>query len=61
MLCIRRRKNEQISVTTPTGPLVITVLKLEGTQVQLGFEAPSEIHVIRKELLDQLDKKDAGK
>jgi carbon storage regulator len=48
MLVLSRKLNEKIVID---GGIVITVVKVEGGQVRLGIEAPSDVKVYREELL----------
>lgn len=48
MLVLSRKLNEKIIID---GGIVITVVKIEGGQVRLGIEAPSDVKVYREELL----------
>ena len=48
MLVLSRKINEKIVID---GGIVVTVVKIEGGQVRLGIEAPSDVKVFREELL----------
>lgn len=48
MLVLSRKVNEKIVID---GGIVVTVVKVEGGQVRLGIEAPSDVKVYREELL----------
>ncbi len=49
MLVLSRKRMEQIVIGSE---IRITVVKLEGTQVRLGIEAPGDLTVLRSELVD---------
>lgn len=50
MLVLKRTQGEQIIIA---GGIEITMLGLErGSKVKLGFTAPSDVRIMRKELLD---------
>lgn len=49
MLVLSRGENERVRIGDN---IVVTVVRLSGNTVRLGFEAPSEIPVVREELLD---------
>ena len=49
MLCLARKIGEQIVINDN---ITIKVLKLSGSRVVVGIEAPKEIRVIREELTD---------
>lgn len=51
MLLLRRRIGETVKVPLGGGEsLIITVNKCAGNRVQLGFEAPERVKIIRGEL-----------
>ena len=52
MLIISRKKNEGIVIDKNTE---ITVIDIQGDKVRLGIEAPGEVKIIRKELLETED------
>jgi len=49
MLILTRRKEESIIIN---GDIKITVLGTDRGVVKLGFEAPSEVIIMREELLE---------
>jgi carbon storage regulator len=49
MLVLTRRSEESIVIG---GNIVVTILSVEGEKVKLGIEAPREIAILRKELID---------
>ncbi len=50
MLVLSRRPDESIVIS---GQIVITVLSVEGDRVRIGITAPSEISVVRQELIER--------
>jgi carbon storage regulator len=48
MLILSRRIGERIRID---GDIVLTVVKVRGQQVQLGFEAPESVRIVREELI----------
>jgi len=48
MLCLSRKAGEAIRI----GDAVVTIEKIRGKQVKLAIKAPSEIKVIRQELIE---------
>ena len=52
MLMLTRKKGERIMIKTPEGlNITVTVAKIYGQgRVQLGFNAPKEVKIIRGEL-----------
>ncbi|MBI4662334.1 MAG: carbon storage regulator CsrA [Verrucomicrobia bacterium] len=51
MLVLSRKTNESIVID---GRITINVLRVEGEVVKLGITAPKEIHVLRKEVYDEI-------
>ena len=49
MLVLTRRSEESIVIG---GNIIVTILGVEGEKVKLGIEAPREIAVLRRELVD---------
>ncbi len=47
MLVLSRKTNEKIVID---GGIVLTVVKIEGGQVRLGIEAPSDVKILREEI-----------
>jgi len=47
MLVLSRKANEKIVID---GGIVLTVVKIEGGQVRLGIEAPSDVKILREEI-----------
>ena len=58
MLCLKRRVNESILID---GKIEIKVLLIKGGTVMLGIDAPKEIVVLRKELVEKEKADVAGK
>lgn len=51
MLVLSRKKSESVVINDD---IVITVVEVRGDKVRLGIEAPREIPVHRKEVLDAI-------
>ncbi|MGP3777332.1 carbon storage regulator CsrA [Halanaerobium saccharolyticum] len=51
MLVLTRKLNEKIVID---GQIEVTVVGIENGKVQLGIEAPQEIEIMRKELLEDV-------
>ena len=47
MLVLSRKLKESIFISDN---VVVTVLKIRGSQVQLGIEAPTDVPVLRREI-----------
>jgi carbon storage regulator len=56
MLVLARKESERILIGKS---IVLTVVKVHGTVVRLGIEAPPEVDIFREELI-QGGKKTAG-
>ena len=52
MLVLSRKVGEQVVVG---GKIVVTVVSVDGNKVRLGFEAPRDVPVHRKEIQDKLN------
>jgi carbon storage regulator len=48
MLVLSRKVGERIVIG---GDIVVTVVRIQGQQVRIGIEAPSEVSVMREELV----------
>jgi carbon storage regulator len=48
MLVLSRKISERIRIGDS---IVLTVVKIQGSIVRLGIEAPAEVHIARDELL----------
>lgn len=51
MLVLRRKVGETLLIGDD---IELVVLEVEGDRVKLGIQAPQDVEVIRKELLDQV-------
>lgn len=51
MLVLSRKLGEQVVV--PNCELIVTVVAIEGNNVRLGFTAPRDVEVYRREILQQ--------
>lgn len=50
MLVLSRKKGEQLAI----GPdIIIEILGVEGDRVRVGINAPKDVRIFRKELLDE--------
>jgi carbon storage regulator len=47
MLVLSRKLNEKIVID---GGIVVTVVKIDRSQIRLGIEAPSHVRVFREEI-----------
>ncbi|KZE77893.1 carbon storage regulator [Paenibacillus elgii] len=52
MLVLSRKKGQSIMIN---GNIEIYVVSIEGEQIKLGINAPSDIKVYRKELLEAIE------
>ncbi|MCA9047828.1 MAG: carbon storage regulator CsrA [Planctomycetaceae bacterium] len=51
MLVLSRKKNESIVINDD---IVVTIVEVRGDKVRLGIQAPREVPVHRKEVLDAI-------
>jgi carbon storage regulator len=55
MLVLTRRPGETLIIELPTGEqITVRVLEVKGNQVRIGTDAPSDISIVREELLERL-------
>lgn len=55
MLVLTRKIGESIIIQTSTGEEIeIVLLSIKGNQAQIGTEAPSDVTVLREEVLDRI-------
>jgi carbon storage regulator CsrA len=59
VLVLTRREGE--AVVIPRALIRVTVTRIEGNRVKIGFEAPHGFDVFREELLDELQRFVPGK
>jgi carbon storage regulator len=50
MLVLSRKPNQSIRIGNNIN---ITVVRIKGNTIQLGIDAPKEVHVVRSELLER--------
>ncbi len=56
MLVLSRKKNESIVINDN---IVVTVVDIRGDKVRLGFDAPKEIPIHRREVYDAIKRSKA--
>jgi carbon storage regulator len=54
MLVLSRKRCEEVIV--PQYGIVLTVLEVRGDKVRLGFSAPPDVHVHRREVWERLQR-----
>jgi len=60
MLVLSRKKDEFIVIRPPgCEEITIVVIEIRGDKVRLGINAPREVPVHRKEVMDAIDRKAA--
>ncbi|NLM83730.1 MAG: carbon storage regulator CsrA [Clostridiales bacterium] len=52
MLVLTRKLNEALKIGDD---VTVTVLSIDGDRIRLGIEAPEEIRIVRKELLEEIE------
>lgn len=53
MLVLSRKKNESIVINND---ITVVVVEIRGDKVRLGIEAPKEVPVHRREVLDKIER-----
>lgn len=51
MLILTRKLNEEINID---GEITIKIISISDNQVKLGIEAPRDVQIVRKEVLDRV-------
>jgi|LakMenEpi03Aug12_release.lakeMendotaPanAssembly.Ray.scaffolds.fasta_scaffold781769_2 carbon storage regulator len=52
-LILTRRVGEEILIDNPSGQIKIMVTKIDGDRVKVGIDAPRDIRVNRKEVVER--------
>ena len=53
MLVLSREKDQEVVIGNNV--IVVTIVEIRGDKVRLGFTAPREIPIARRELLDRMN------
>lgn len=61
MLVLSRLRDEVIIISSEHGPIEITVVDIRGDKVRLGFTAPQQIAVHRKEVWDEIQRENRAR
>ncbi len=56
MLVLSRKKNESIVINDN---IVVTVIEIRGGKVRLGFDAPKDVPIHRREVYDAIRRSEA--
>ena len=57
MLILTRRPNDSVVITDSAGErMEVMVLEVSGNQVRMGFCAPDDVIINRREIQDKIDK-----
>lgn len=52
MLVLSRRSQESITITTPSGEVIIVyVIRIDKEKCRIGVQAPQEVQILRTELI----------
>ncbi len=51
MLILTRKLNEEITID---GEITVKIISISDNQVKLGIEAPKDVQIVRKEVLDRV-------
>ena len=57
MLVLSRKKNESIVINDN---IVVTVVDIRGDKVRLGFDAPKDVPIHRREVYDAIKRSEAA-
>ena len=57
MLVLSRKKNESIVIN---GNIVVTVIDIRGDKVRLGFDAPKDVPIHRREVYEAIKRSEAA-
>lgn len=58
MLCLSRHPNEEIYIELPDGTIIkIMQVEIRGNKSRLGFTAPNNIKIHRKEVWEAIQRK----
>lgn len=60
MLILERKRDEEVVIEHPAGPIVVKVTDISYSaraagRVKLGFEAPREVAIHRREVADRIE------
>jgi carbon storage regulator len=58
MLVLARKKNESIIINDN---IVVTIVDIKGDKVRLGFEAPREVTIHRREVYEAIKRSEGSK
>ena len=53
MLVVSRKVSEKITVATPCGAVIVTLVRIGGESVRIGIDAPREFRIMRNELIEE--------
>lgn len=56
MLVLKRKRGEQVDIG---GGIVVTVVEIRGDKVRLGFDAPKDVSVHRREVSEAIEREKA--
>ncbi len=56
MLVLSRKKNESIIINDN---IIVTVIEIRGGKVRLGFDAPKDVPIHRREVYDAIRRSEA--
>ena len=54
MLVVSRKVSEKITVATPCGAVIVTLVRIGGESVRIGIDAPREFRIMRNELIEEI-------
>lgn len=60
MLVLTRKSEQKIVLGKGKDAIVVTILKINGDYVSIGFEAPADVVILREEVLREIEKENEG-
>lgn len=54
MLVLSRKRDEEIVIDHPSGLITVRVMEIRGDKARIGFSAPKEVAIHRREVWDTI-------
>jgi carbon storage regulator len=59
VLVLSRKRSEQVVIGVGVNQVVLTLVDIRGDKCRIGFEAPKELPVHRREVYDAIERENA--